>query len=112
VGPIQYTKGAEVPGIDYTWREPDGDLYDFSSGWTFTARIGIPGQAALLQKTSGFVGAATAPNLRLTGFTAAELDAIPAGSYHLDVIPRIVATSQDLQPKTLLFQILDGVLAP
>lgn len=109
---IRYTKGAELPGIDYVWPEPDGSLYDFSSGWTFTARIGVPGLPALLQKTSGFVGSGTAPNLRLTGFTAGELDALPAGSYHLDVIPRLTAGSQDLQPDTRLFQILDGVLAP
>jgi hypothetical protein len=112
VAVIRYTKGAEVPGVDYTWPEPDGTLYNFSTGWTFTARIGVPGQPALLQKTTGFTGAATAPNLVFAGFTAGELDAIPAGTYHLDVIPRITATSQDLQPSTRLFQILDGVLAP
>lgn len=106
---FRYTKGAELESIDITWRQPNGTLYDFSTGWTFTVRVGTPGSAALLQKTSGITGAATAPNL-VIAWSAAELDAIPTGSYHLDVTARI-ANNKDLT-RTFMFQILDGVLAP
>ena len=106
---IRYTKGDELEGIDITWPEPDGSLYDFSSGWSFRARIGNPGQAALAEKTTGFAGGSTAPNLVIS-WAATELDAVPSGSYHLDITATVIATNQDLT-YTLVFQILDRVLA-
>jgi hypothetical protein len=105
---IRRTKGTELPNFDITWYRPDGTLYDFSAGWTFTVRIGNPGQAALV--TPATAGAATAPNLVIS-FAANALDTIPASSYHLDVTPRFTATSQDLDTRTWLFQVLNGVLA-
>jgi len=107
---LRYVKGDELEGVDITWYEPDGSLYDFTSGWSFRARIGNPGQAALVEKTTGFTPGAMAPNLRIP-WTANQLNAIPAGTYHLDVTATIIATSQDVT-RTWLFQILDGVLAP
>jgi hypothetical protein len=105
---IQRTKGTELPNINITWYDPAGALYNFSAGWTFNIRIGNPGQAALVTPTA--VGAATAPNLVIS-FAANALDTIPAGSYHLDITPRFTATSQDLDTRTELFQVLNGVLA-
>jgi hypothetical protein len=107
---IRYTKGDELEGIDVTWPQPDGTPYNFTSGWTFTARIGIPNVAAVVQKTTGFTGSATFPNLRLA-WTAGDLAAIPTGSYHLDITARLTVGTLDVT-RTWLFQILDGVLAP
>lgn len=107
--PFRYTRGAELEGLDLTWPEPDGTLYDFTTGWTFTARIGTP-DIGLLAKTSGFTGASTAPNL-VIAWAAAELDALPVGSYHLDITARLTATSQDLT-RTFMLEILPGVPAP
>lgn len=106
---IRRTKGAELPDIGITWYQQDGTtLYNFSTGWTFTVRIGVPGQAALV--TPSATGAATAPNITIT-LNIGALDAIPAGSYHLDVTPRFTGTSKDLDPRTWLFQVLEGVAA-
>jgi len=106
---LRYTKGDELEPIEVTWPEPNGTLYNFTSGWTFTARVGVPGVAAVFQKTTGFTGTATAPNLTFAP-VAGDFDNIPAGSYHLDIIARLTAGSLDVT-RTWLFQILDGVLA-
>jgi hypothetical protein len=107
---LRYTKGDELEPIAITWYEPDGTLYDFSTGWTFTARIGNPGSEALVQKTSGFTGTATAPNLTLA-WADGDLDGIAGGTYHLDVTARLTTGDLDVT-RTWLFQILTGVAAP
>jgi hypothetical protein len=107
---FQRTKGSELPDIAITWYQNDGTtLYNFSSGWTFAVRIGNPGQPSLVTPTA--TGAATAPNLTIT-FDPAALDSIAVGTYHLDVTPRFTGTSKDLDTRTWLFQVLDGVAAP
>jgi hypothetical protein len=108
---LRYTKGDELEGINITWPQPDGTPYDFSTGWTFIARIGVPGQAAILEKTgpTGFAGSATFPNLVIAWGTN-DLGAIPQGSYHLDIKASLTATSQDVT-RTWMLQILDVVLA-
>jgi hypothetical protein len=106
---IRRTKGSELPDIGITWYQEDGvTLYNFSSGWTFAIRIGNPGSAALV--TPSGAGAATAPNITIT-FASNALDAIPAGTYHLDVTPRFTALTKDLDTRTWLFQVRDGVTA-
>jgi hypothetical protein len=106
---IRRTKGAELPDIGITWYQQDGvTLYNFSSGWTFTVRIGTPGVAALITPTA--VGAATAPNITIS-FAVDALNTIPAGTYHLDVTPRFTGTSKDLDTRTWLFQVLESVAA-
>jgi hypothetical protein len=107
---LRYTKGDELEPVSITWYQPNGTLYNFTSGWTFTARIGTPGTAALVQKTTGFTGAATAPNLSLA-WTAGDLAAIASGTYHLDITARLTAGSLDVT-RSWLFQILDGVNVP
>lgn len=105
---FQRAKGTELEDIDISWYDPAGALRDFSSGWSFAVRIGIPGQPALVEPAAA--GAASAPNLTIS-FTDGMLDDIPAGSYHLDVTPRFDGTSQDLTTRTWLFQVVEGVLA-
>jgi hypothetical protein len=109
---LRYTKGDELEPIELTWPQPNGQPYNFTTGWTFIARIGNPAVAAVFQKVgpTGFTGAATFPNL-IIDWAAGDLDSVPAGSYHLDVKAHLTATNQDIT-HTWLFQILDGVLAP
>lgn len=89
---IGYVVGAELPDVGITWYATDGTVIDFASGWTFQVKIGVKGSAALLTKTAGIVGAATAPNITIV-WTAGELDAIPSGVYTLQV--RATSASKD-----------------
>ncbi len=84
---LVYHRTAERPDIKMWLQDDDGDLIDFSSGYTFTFKLGSRGNTAEFTKTTGITGAAGSgtepdgtPNLTLT-FTAAELDNEPAGRY-------------------------------
>ncbi len=103
---LRYTRGDELEPVAITWYQPDGTLYNFSSGWTFRARIGT-GSGFLVEKTTGFTGAATAPNLSLN-FTTGELDGVASGTYHIDIQATLTATVQTIT-RTWLFQVLAGV---
>lgn len=78
---VVYTAGADLPDLALTWRDSAGALIDFSSGWTFELKVGLPGAAAALTKTSGITGAATDPNITIAWATSGELNTLPAGSY-------------------------------
>lgn len=73
-----YTVGANSPAYPITWLNTAGDAHDFSTGWAFTMRFGIPGFPATLDKDSGIDGNATAPNIVVT-FTAPDLSTLGAG---------------------------------
>lgn len=73
---------AERPDLHMWLEDDDGDLVDFSSGYTFAFKLGRPGQSAIFTKTSGITGAAGAgveptgtPNVTVS-FTAGELDSV------------------------------------
>jgi hypothetical protein len=91
---IEYYKGAELPNVDITWLDSNGDPVNFSSGYTFTVKIGTAGSAATVTKTSGITGTATAPNI-VIAWDAAELDSLNPGTYDMDIIARETATSKD-----------------
>jgi hypothetical protein len=57
----------ELPVIPLHWANEDGTPRDFSSGWTFTAKLGLAStpSVTLLTKTAGVTGAATFPNISL-----------------------------------------------
>lgn len=80
---LRYTAGDARPVTDLWWLDDDGDLIDFSSGYTFVLKIGDPGSPALLTKSSGIAGAVGAgsepdgtPNVVVT-WAAGELDIAP-----------------------------------
>lgn len=84
-GPLRYYQGAERPALKLWLLDDDGTLIDFSSGYTFSFKVGAPG-SVLLTKTSGIVGAAGAgveptgtPNVTIS-WSAGEL-AITPGAY-------------------------------
>jgi hypothetical protein len=97
-GSLRYHQGAERPAAKLWLRDDDSTLIDFSTGYTFTYRIGAPGQAALLNKTTGITGTAGAgteptgtPNITIT-WTAGELNLTP-GAYQWQL--RATTTSLD-----------------
>ena len=89
---------AERPAIKLWLQDDDGALIDFSTGYTFEFKIGRPGAAADLTKTTAIAGAAGSgtetsgtPNLTIS-FTAGELDALTPGS----TTGQVKATTGDL----------------
>jgi hypothetical protein len=99
--PVEYIQGAELPDVAITWTDAETGLIDFSTGWTFSARIGTPGATALLTKTLGITGAAIAPNVMIA-WAADELDALAPGSYTVDVQARHTATNKDRKRSFIL----------
>lgn len=82
---VDYVLGAELGDLRITWLDEDGDVIDFSSGWTFQLKLGpAKSAAAALTKTTGIVGAATAPNLTVA-WAAGELDNLTVRNYVLQV---------------------------
>lgn len=81
--PLVYYVGAEAPDAALTWLDSNRALIDFSNvGYTFEAKIGRRlGTAATVTKTTGFVGAATAPNLTITWATSGDLNSLDAGRW-------------------------------
>lgn len=87
---VVYTAGAELPALALTWRDPDGDIIDLSTGWTFSLRIDT---SPVTEKTSGITGADTAPNVTIA-WAAGELDVTP-GTYDCQLWARRTADSLD-----------------
>lgn len=108
---VRYHATAERPALELWLVDDDGSLIDFSSGWTFVFKIGLPGNAALLTKSSSITGAAGAgsepdgtPNVTIT-WAAGEL-ALTPGTYQ----GQLTATSSSLDRVfSFPFQILNVV---
>lgn len=82
-----YVQGAELPSITFDWEDSNGDLIHFGSvAHTFTLKIGEPGQAALLTKTTGITGADTSPNVTIDWAASGELNTLTSGSHSGDLI--------------------------
>lgn len=94
---IEYIKGSELPRPEIFWKDPDGAIRDFSTGWTFIARIGQPGAAALVTKSTGIVGSSGAgntPNLVIQ-WSANELD-IAVATYSVDVQATLTSSGESV----------------
>lgn len=92
---VRYLQGAELPDLTVEWTTYTGAAIDFTSGWSFTARLGYPGSAALVTKTAGITGAAVLPNLTVS-WAAGELDAVPPDTdLRLQIVARHTASSKD-----------------
>jgi len=95
---MYYIKTAERPDLKFWIQDDDGALIDFSTGYTFTFKVGYKDQAALLTKTTvtGAAGAGVeptgTPNITVT-FTAGDWDTVPAGR---DYLAQIRATTGGL----------------
>lgn len=81
-----YIQGADLPDLTFEWRDRNGTLIDFSTGHTFVLKLGTPGAAATLTKSTGITGAATVPNVTVAWATSGELNTLTPGVYTLDLI--------------------------
>lgn len=90
-----YVIGAELGDLGISWYDTNGALIDFSSGYTFTVKVGVRGEAALFTKTTGISGAATAPNVTVAWATSGELNSLASGSYALQVAARQTSSGKD-----------------
>lgn len=82
---LSWHQSAERPGGEFWCLDDAGALIDFSSGYTFTLKIGTRAGTTLLTKTTGITGAAGAgveptgtPNVIIT-WDAGELNITPGG---------------------------------
>lgn len=92
--PVTYIQGAELPDIEVTWRDSDGSIIDYSTGYTFTILLGQLGQVATLTKTTGIVGDNTAPNLLIT-WSNTEIESLAVATYVMQITARHTATGKD-----------------
>jgi hypothetical protein len=94
---IEYEIGEELDDLKITWLDPleDGsNIRDFSSGWTFEFKLGVLDSAAVLTKTTGITGAATAPNI-IIAFAPEEL-VVAKNTYTGQLRARRTSDSKDL----------------
>jgi len=71
----------EKPGIPFEHKDRDGTVVDFSTGYTFTAKVcrNVAGVlTAVASQTGNITGAASSPNVTLAKWEAATLTAIAA----------------------------------
>jgi hypothetical protein len=108
---LSYVRNAERPAARLWLFDDDGTLIDFSSGYTFSFKIGVVGATALLTKTTNIAGAVGAgteptgtPNVVIT-WTAGELNLTP-GVYQWQLTCTVTALDRTF---TGTFQILDTI---
>jgi hypothetical protein len=94
----------ELPSTPFVWNDRDGNLVDFSSGWTFTFEVSLNG-TIVLSKTSGITGSASSPNVTVD-WAVNELAALGAGDYTGRLIARRTADNKDrMFPGRLTLQV-------
>lgn len=110
---LSWYSSAEEPALQIWWYDDDGDLIDFSSGVTgWSLKIGNPGSAAVLTKTTGITGAAGTgspgsgtPNVQVV-WAAGQLNITP-GVYSLQLTAttaqgdRVLSTPITIRPVVL-----------
>jgi len=105
---VEYTIGAELPDIAISWTSESGAVIDFSTGWTFTVKVGNPGETALLTKTTTITGAAVAPNLTIA-WAAGELDAVGSGAWQCQITAHNTASNKD-RIRTFVLKLLPAIV--
>ncbi|HEU4544070.1 MAG TPA: hypothetical protein VFR23_23270 [Jiangellaceae bacterium] len=103
------TVGSELPDRTLHWQTADGATIDFSTGYTWTLRVG--NTTGVLQKTSGITGAATDPNVTIV-WAAGEWDNVPPGNYSFTLTPRRTSDSKDREPLRGIVHVLAAIPAP
>ena len=95
-----YRTDQELPAIPLRWTDADNVLIDYSTGWTFTAKIANANTPTTIAatKTTGITGAATSPNVTIDWSTTdfAALTATDNGTiYVVHVYARRTSDSKD-----------------
>lgn len=107
---IQVTIGAELPDWTFHWLDNSGNTIDFSTGHTFTLRIGHAGNG-VMAKTSGISGADTNPNVTVS-FGDGEWDSIPPGLYSAELWARRTVDDRDREPLRFTVRVRQTIPAP
>lgn len=105
---VTMIQGADLPDLALTWKDRSGNLIDFSSGWTFSVKVGVVAGTALITKTTNITGAATAPNLTISWATS-EVGTLAAGSYVVEIIATETSDSRERKAKVSL--VIDKALS-
>jgi len=77
----RFVQGADLPDLTIPWTDTNGAVIDFSTGYTFTLKIGKPPDPAVLTITSGISGAATLPNITVAWAVSGALDSLAPGRW-------------------------------
>lgn len=118
---LNFDRGASLPAVKVWWPDdkPSGNsLRDFSSGWTFSGRIGLPGRVAVTTLAGGqFAGAvgsgdgygdSDVPNLTIT-FTNVNAAALTVGTWQMDLVATRVADGLVMKRKVRL--VIDEIVS-
>lgn len=106
---VEYIEGADLPDLAITWYDANNNLVDFSSGYNFELKIGQPGKTALITKTTGIGGFATAPNVVIAWSTTGELNTLPADTYTAQLKAMRIADGKG-RPMVFEFVVVRAVL--
>lgn len=101
---LRYHSTAERPTFRLSWYDDDDAIIDFSAS-TFSLKIGNPGSTALLTKTTGITGAATAPNITVA-WAAGELDLTP-GTYQWQMTTTTSALNRVCSGQIVISDVVD-----
>ncbi len=87
-----YRKDQELPSLPVTWKDRDGAVRDFSTGWTFTVKMALADTptVVLASKSSGITGASTAPNV-VIDWAVTDWDALTASAAGIKYVAHIYA---------------------
>lgn len=77
-----YTNDSSLPDTPVVITD-DGDAVDLSTGYTFSLKCGVPGQAALFTKSSGITGTTTGVTIQWA--TSGELLSLDPGVYEFQL---------------------------
>lgn len=101
-----YVKGSDLADLTVTWQDSDGTAIDMSTGYTFSTKVGVPGQAATFTKSTGHTGTTTGVTLQWA--TSGELNDLAAGNHTIQITATRTSDSRNrIQQGTL--QILDAI---
>lgn len=102
----QYVAGSELPSIEITWKDTEGNLIDLTA-YALELRIGTE---PVTIKTTGLTPAATAPNATIDW----EVDdlALEQGVYPCQLWATRISDSKDRDPYEFSLRITKALVAP
>lgn len=109
---VEYTPGAEIPDITFTWKDANGLVIDFvAQPHTFSFRVGaVPpfSKGVLAGSQTGITSAASAPNVTVS-LASGDLDALAPGDHAGQLWARRTADGKDRQPVRFVFRVLPAI---
>ena len=87
-----YRADQELPSLALTWKDRDGNVRDFSSGYTFTVKLALASAptTVVATKSSGITGAATSPNV-VVDWSTSDFTGLTAASGGTDYVAHVYA---------------------